>query len=228
MPVFECVRCNNLTYSASRFAAIDCAECGGARHRSLDHAYSFDDARAADRSLGAGDHCCLAYDDPADVAPLCARIVRDGLAEGARLMAHPPTALGDAMRDALTDEEAAAVEWADPGGLYGEGFDPDCIVAAFRAVAEAEERPLWVLGGPGVAPRSFTTPDAFGRFERLITEGASDTGLIIVCLYDRALHGPDFVAGGEAVHTLFSDDGDALRRNERFVYASAESSPSST
>jgi hypothetical protein len=227
MPVFECVRCNNLTYSASRFASIDCDQCGAARHRALDHAFSFDEARSAPRTLGDGDHCCVPFDTPEDVAPLCAEIVRAGLAEGARVMAHPPGGLRRAIEDELEADEAAAVEWADPAGLYDDGFDPDGTVAAFRQIAEAEPRPLWVLGGPAVSPSTFTTLEDFRRFERLITEGSVDTGMVVVCLYDRAVQDPEFVAAGEETHPL-AGEGDAIRRNERFAYASAESSPSST
>lgn len=227
MPVFECVRCNNLTYSASRFASLDCDRCGAARHRAIDHAFSFDEARSAVRPLAAGDHCCIHFDAPGDVAGLCAQILRSGLAEGARVLAHPPQDLRRAIEEELEAGEAAAVEWADPAALYAGDFDPEAIVAAFRQVAESETRPVWVLGGPPACPSAFTTAAEFGRFERLITDGAAETGMVVVCLCDRSVQGPEFVAAGEETHTL-AGDGDAVRRNERFAYASAESSPSST
>ena len=227
MPVFECVRCNNLTYSASRFASVDCDHCGADRHRSLDHAYSFDEARVAARALAPGDHCCVHFDAPGDVAGLCAQILRAGLADGARLLAHPPGDLRGAIEAELEPGEAAAVEWADPSALYFDGFDADAIVAAFRQVAEAESRPVWVLGGPAACPSTFTTLGEFRRFEQLITDGTAETGMVVVCLYDRAVQGAEFATAGEETHPL-AGDGDAVRRNERFAYASAESSPSST
>lgn len=227
MPVFECARCNNLTYSASRFADLSCDRCGAARHRALDQAFSFDEARTAPRTLSPGDHCCVPFDQPEQVAALCARILRAGVEAGARVFAHPPQRVADAIRSHLSEDEAGSVEWIDSAALYGDGFDPDRIVAAYRSLAASERRPVWVLGGPATSPRSFTTLDAFRRFERLITDGVEDTGMVVVCLYDRALHGPDFLAVGEETHALAAE-GDDVRRNERFAYAIAESSPSST
>ena len=228
MPVYECAVCNNLTYSASRFGSIDCDRCGGTRHRSLEHAYSFDEARAEPRTLSGGDHCCLGFDDPADVAQLCVDVIRTGFAAGARVIAHPPADVRAEIEPLLEPHEAEAVEWADTDALYRPGFDADAAVAAFRAISDAETRPLYVLGGPGIDLCSLMTPEELRRFERLITQGTSETGMVVVCLYDRRLQTDDSIEAGHETHPLTSDDGGAIRRNERFAYASAASSPSST
>lgn len=226
MPVFECARCNAMTYSASRFADLVCDRCGAARHRALDQAFSFDEARAAPRSLAPGDHCCLAFDAPEEVAGLCVRIVRTALGEGARVIAHPPARLRAAVEASLEPDEVAAVEWADPLDLYTDGFEPEAVVAHFRQLAESEPRQVYVVGGPGAALGAVTTRADFERFERLITEGTTDTGMIVVCLYDRPTLGEAYAAVGQVTHPLMGADD--VRRNERFAYASAESSPSST
>lgn len=218
MPVFECARCNNLTYSASRFGSIHCDRCGGSRHRSLEHAYSFDEAREEPRTLSGGDHCCLGFDDPADVAHLCAHVIRTALADGARVIAHPPPDVRAAIEPLLDPAEAATVEWADSDLLYRPGFDPDASVAAFRAIADSEPRPIYVLGGPGVDLCALMTPEELRRFEHLITQGTSETGMVVVCLYDRRLQSADSVEAGRETHPLTSDDGGPIKRNERFAY----------
>src|SRR3954467_10196443 len=98
MPVFECARCNNLTYSASRFASITCDVCGGARHRMLEHALSFDEAREEPREVAAGDHCCVGYEDAEQAAPLAAHVIRAGLADQALVVAQLAAPLEQAVR----------------------------------------------------------------------------------------------------------------------------------
>lgn len=221
MPVYECARCNNLTYSASRFGSIDCDRCGATRHRSLEHAYSFDEARDEPRTLTSGDHCCLAFDDPAEVARICVHVIRTGLADDARVIAHPPADVRAAIEPLLEPNEAEAVEWADADALYRPGFDPDAAVDAFRGISDAETRPLYVLGGPGTDLCELMAPAELRRFERLITQGTSDTGMVVVCLYDRRLQTADSVEAGLETHPLTSDDGGAIKRNERFAFAEA-------
>ena len=218
MPVYECARCNNLTYSASRFTVIDCDHCGSRLHRALEHAFSFDEARDEPRTLGHGDHCCVAYDDPADIAPLCARILRAGLAAGARVLAYPPPDVRALVEAALEPGEVAAIEWSCGREMYGEAFDADGVIERFRALAAADPRPVYVLGGFEEPLETVTTPEAYNRFERMSTEGALDTGIVVVCLYDRRLHDPAFIETGDETHPL-AGAGATVKRNERFVYA---------
>ncbi|CAA9471817.1 MAG: hypothetical protein AVDCRST_MAG85-5 [uncultured Solirubrobacteraceae bacterium] len=218
MPVYECARCNNLTYSASRFGSIQCDQCGGTRHRSLEHAYSFDEARDEPRKLSDGDHCCLGFDDPVDVAQICAHVIGTGLAAGARVIAHPPADVRAAIEPLLEPHEAGAVEWTDSDLLYCPGFDPDAAVDGFRAISDAEARPLYVLGGSGMDLCEVMTPPELRRFEHLVTQGTSETGMVVVCLYDRRLQSAGSMEAAQATHPLTSDDGGPIKRNERFAY----------
>ena len=221
MPVYECARCNNLTYSASRFASIVCDVCGGARHRALEHAFSFDEAREEPRSLHRGDHCCVTFDAPADIAPLCTHIIRTGLADGARVIGYPPRSLREAVTTMLESHETDAVEWHASDDVYGTSFDADAVVAQFRDMAEAETRPVYVVGGAERPLSDLAPPDEFRRFERMATELAIETGMVVVCLYDRALQGDGHLEAAEETHPLASGDGAAIKRNERFVFAGA-------
>ena len=218
MPVYECARCNNLTYSASRFAAIDCDVCGGTRHRALEHAFSFEEARDEPRTIAAGDHCCAAFDDPSDVAPLCAHVIRTGLTEGSRVLSWPQADLRELIVAALEPDEVAAVEWMEPAEVYGDPFVPEAVVQRFRTLAEGEERTVYGVGGFDSPLERHTTPAGYRHFEELATKAAIDTGMLVVCLFDRRLHGAEFLETGERTHPLASDGG-AVKRNERFVFA---------
>lgn len=217
MPVFECSRCNNLTYSASRFTSLTCDVCGGERHRVLDHAFSFDDARAQPRTIVHGDHCCLAYDDPAEVAPLFAAVLRHGVAEEAHVIAYPPADVRALVEQALSADDRDAVAWQEPQSVYGDDFDAAEVVERFRAIAESETRPVYVLGGPDRPLTSFATPEEFMRFERRVTELGSQLGMVIVCLYDRSVQPDAMVDVGCTTHPLAAAHG-ALRRNDEFVF----------
>ena len=218
MPVFECSRCNNLTYSASRFATIACDVCGGERHRSLDHAFSFDEAREEPRDLRPGDHCCATFEAPEELAPLCLHVIRAGIAEGARVFAYPQAALAEVLRAGLSAEEVAAVEWGASDSVYGPGFDADEVIARFRAIAEAEERPVYVIGGSETPLSELADAEEFRRFERLATEAAVDLEMLVVCTYDRSLPHPEHLDAGAETHPLMTTGG-PVKRNERFVFA---------
>lgn len=219
MPIFECSRCNTLSYSASRFASIACDSCGGMHFRAFDDVSSFGDVRVEPRRLAPGDHCCVPYDAPRDVAPLCARIVRDQLAAGSRVMAWPVPDLRDAIAASLAPDESAAVEWLDPLEVYGPPFDGEAIVEHFSGLAAREDRTMVVIGGPGRPLPEIATAEEYDAFERLVTERALETGMVVACLYDRRLHPAAHLACGDETHTLTTEHG-AVHRNERFVFAS--------
>jgi hypothetical protein len=217
MPVFECSRCNNLTYSASRSADTDCDVCGGSRKRSLEHAFSFDEAREEPRVVAHGDHVCVWFDEPEQVAPLCVHLIRTGLAEGALVVAYPQAVLAAAIKDQLTEDERAKVDWHESADVYGPGFDPDDVVARFRTVGEAEQRPVYVLGGAESRLDELGAAEVFRRFERLATEVAIDTGMVVVCLYDRSFQPQGHVEAAEETHPL-ETSGATVKRNEDFVF----------
>jgi hypothetical protein len=218
MPVFECSRCNNLTYSAARFAAIACDVCAGERHRVLEQAYSFDDARGEPRELTHGDHCCAGFEIPDDVVPLLLHVIRTGLTENAHVIAYPQEQLRRALAERLTPDEEAAVNWGPSGDVYGPGFDADEVIGRFRGVAEASDRPVYVIGGSELPLHALADADEFRRYERLATEAAVELGMVVVCAYDRTLPHAEHVAAGEETHPLATSGG-PVKRNERYVYA---------
>jgi len=218
MPVFECSRCNNLTYSASRFALLVCDVCGSNRQRSLEHAFSFSEAREEPRELAPGDHCCLSYDDPAAAAPACVRLIRQAIADDGRIIGYLPKALEEAVRRELRPDEDARVEWDDPDNVYGPGFDADVVIENFVAIAEAEPRQVYLLGGSARPLETLMTSEEYADFERRATEATTASGLIALCLLDRRLHAPGHHLDSLHTHPLAAA-GDEIRRNERFVYA---------
>jgi MEDS: MEthanogen/methylotroph, DcmR Sensory domain len=218
MPVFECSRCNNLTYSASRFALLVCDVCGSNRQRILEHAFSFAEAREEPRELGPGDHCCLTYGTTDEAVPHCLRFIRDGIAAGARVFSHVPDALEPAIRESLRPDEDELVDWGPAEEIYGLDFDPDGVVARFVAAAETEPRTVYVLGGPARPLETIVSADGYRRYERLATEATTATGMVVLCLLDRSRHATEHLSGCDETHPL-AVAGDGIRRNERFVYA---------
>jgi hypothetical protein len=226
MPVFECCRCNDLTYSSARASALACAQCGSERRRVLDDVRSFDEARAMPRALAPGDHVCATFTDPRQIAPLAAQTLRAARGHGALPVAFAAPDVRGAIEHALGSGAATAedVDWRDPADAYGGAFDPDGIVGHFVAMARDEQRPICVIGCPHEPIDAFTTRTEWERFERLITDAAVDSGLTVLCLYDARLHEPHALEHANGVHPLHEANGQ-VSRNE--VYAWSSPSPSS-
>lgn len=218
MPVFECSRCNNLTYSASRFALLVCDVCGSNRQRILEHAFSFSEARTEPRDLCPGDHCCLSYEHPREAVPVAVRLIRQGLDAGGRVLVYVPGALESAIRAELSGDEQGRVDWGAADDVYGPGFDADDVIARFTALAESEPRTVYLLGGSARPLETLMSREEYARFERRATDVATSTGLVALCLLDRTLHASDHHLDGLHTHPLAAD-GDAVKRNERFAYA---------
>ena len=123
MPVFECSRCNNLTYSASRFALLVCDVCGSNRQRILEHAFSFAEARDEPRELGPGDHCCLTLRlRRAGACPLCMRLHPAGhRGRRARPLPRPRRARAADPRRAAA-RRGRAGRWGPAEDIYGPGL----------------------------------------------------------------------------------------------------------
>ena len=218
MPVFECSRCNNLTYSASRFALLVCDVCGSNCQRVLEQAFSFSEAREEPRELGPGDHCCLSYDSDEQALPHCVRFIRHGIGAGARVIAHVPDPLEAPIREALRPDEDELVDWGTAEEVYGPGFDPVAVIARFVAAAEGEPTTVYVLGGPARPLESIVSAEGYTRYERMATEAATANGMVVLCLLDRSRHGAEHLRACDETHTLAAVDA-AVKRNERFVYA---------
>ena len=63
MSVFECARCNALTYSASRAANYRCETCGSPKARILED-QTFDTAVDVERTPRPRDHCGAVHYGP--------------------------------------------------------------------------------------------------------------------------------------------------------------------
>ena len=141
MPVFECSRCNNLTYSASRFASIACDVCGGERHRALEHAFSFDDAREEPRDARARRPLLRGVRRrPTRSCRSALHVIRTGVAEDARVIAYPQAPLRDALDGDADADEVDAVEWGRRRRLRARASTPTRSSRASARIAEAERR----------------------------------------------------------------------------------------
>jgi len=218
MPIFECSRCNEMTYSASFGTTADaCARCGSRRQRVVDG--GFDEARRSNRTLAAGDHAALVYDDAATVAPFCARFLTDGVNAGERVVAGLQGDLREAVCALLAPDVELAVEWEDPRSIYGD-FDADRVAGSYEALIAAESRTTRILAGPdGESAESIDIED-FARYERIAHGIITAHGAVVVCVFSAGSLAPELIDVGLRRHGLSVEDG-VVRRNERFEYEPA-------
>ena len=205
MPIFECSRCNDMTYSSYPGAPPECARCGNATLRVIEGA--FPQARQAPRELGPGDHASVVYDDLDSVAPFCARCLTEGIEAGDHVLATLPGDLDEAVRKLLAPQIAAAVEWQTPFDFHG-----------YAALIESEQRTVRIVAGPDRP--DLMEPEEFDHYERLAHELVSARGAIVVCLIDERLLPPRFSEIAAQRHGLMVS-GSEVRRNEQFEYAPA-------
>jgi hypothetical protein len=214
MPIFECSRCNEMTYSASVGAATACAHCGSERQRVIDG--GFDEARRSLRILGAGDHATLVYDDPSAVAPFCARFLTDGASAGDRVVAGVQDDLRAAVSAVLASDVELSVEWEDPSSIYGD-FDAKRVAAMYDALIRAEPRTTRILAGLDGESAEGVDPDEFARYESMAHEIITAHGATVVCMYDERSLPTEVIDMSMRRHGLSVDEG-GVRRNERFKY----------
>ena len=217
MPIFECSRCNEMTYSASVGAATACARCGSERHRVIEG--DFDEARRSQRTLGAADHASLIYDDAETVAPFCARFLTDGVNAGERVVAGLQDDLRKAVAALLAPDVEVMVEWEDPRGIYGD-FDADRVTAMYDDLIRGEQRTTRILAGLDGESVAGVEPAELARYEGMAHAISTAREATVLCTYDSRSLPPEFLEVCARSHGLAVEDG-AVRRNERFEYQPA-------
>lgn len=215
MPIFECARCNELTYSASPDSVGACGRCGSASHRVFEG--SFDHARSSDRTLDAGAHAALVYEDAATIAPFCARFLTDGVNQGQRVMAGVERDLRAAVASLLAPDVEVVVDWREPVSLYGE-FDSEQVCAMYEEMIATDPRPMRILAGMDRAAAAGVSAEQLDCYERVAHGIITKHGATVVCVYGTEVLPADLMAIAETRHTLFIQDG-VVRRSERFEYA---------
>lgn len=218
MPVFECSRCNELTYSSSKANVAPCASCDAVRRRIVHDASSFAEAKTVPRAVSYGDHSIAVFDEFEQVAPIAVQFIDQGLLAGGLVMVAVPQALEDLIHERMRPEDEFGVFWEPPSDTYGPTFSPQDVVERFREIAEAEgDRPVFVLGCADEPIQTFTSRQGWVEYERLAHETAVAYGMTVLCLYDARLHDETMLRAGLKTHGLRFDAGE-LRRNEAFDY----------
>jgi len=207
-----------MTYSASSGATGACANCGSDRLRVIEG--YFDQARHRPRSLAAGDHAALIYDDPATVAPFCARFLTEGASASERVVAAIPDDLREAVSALVAADVESAVEWQGPVSFDGD-FDARQAAARYEALITAEPGATRVLAAPDSESVADIDAHAFGRFEAIAHAAITDHGATVVCAYDTRTVPTSYIPMSERRHGLVVEHGGAVRRNDRFEYESA-------
>ena len=218
MPVFECSRCNDMTYSSSKTNPAACPACGADRKRLVTDAASFAEAKRIPRAISYGDHSIAVFDEYEQVADIVAEFVRHGREAGALVMVAVPQALDELVVERLDPDETEDIAWEPPSDSYGPLFSPDGVIDRFREIAELEPRPVFVVGCPEMPLQDFTSIQGWMEYERMAHETAVEYGMTVLCLYDTRLHDPRMLEAGLKTHGLTTDEDGRLLRNEAFDY----------
>jgi DNA-directed RNA polymerase subunit RPC12/RpoP len=218
MPIFECSRCNEMTYSSSKTNSAPCPECGAERKRLVSDAASFAEAKQIPRAVSYGDHSIAIFDEFGQVADLALGFILHGRSVGALVMAALPQELEDMILEHLEDEEIASIAWEPPSDSYGPMFSPETVVTRFREIAELEPRPVYVLGCADEPIQDFTSLEGWVQYERMAHEVAVERGMTVLCLYDARLHDSRMLEAGLKTHGLAADETNRILRNEAFDY----------
>ena len=217
MPIFECSRCNDLTYSSATTNVAPCPDCGAERKRLVHDASSFAEARAVPRATSHGDHSIAVFDDYEQVAPIATQFVDQATLAGGLVMAAVPDELERLILERLHPEDQGGIFWEPPSDTYGPTFSPEQVIDRFKEIAESEERPVYVVGCADEPIQTFTSRADWMRYERLAHEVAVEYGMTVLCLYDTRLHDDMMLREGLRAHGLKAEDGE-FRRNEAFDY----------
>lgn len=218
MPVFECSRCNELTYSSSKANRAACPGCGAERKRNVADAGSFAEAKELPRAVSYGDHSVAVFDEFEQVAVLATQFIDHGLVNGALVMVAVPQGLEDLILENLEPDEARQIAWEPPSDNYGPTFSPDGVIDRFREIAELESRPVFVVGCADEPVQDFTSIEGWTQYERMAHETAVEYGMTVLCLYDARLHDARMLEAGLRTHGLVADGEGVLHRNEQFDY----------
>lgn len=218
MPVFECSRCNEMTYSSSKTNTAPCPKCGIARKRLVIDAGSFAEAKQIPRAVSYGDHSIAVFDEFPQVADLVTAFIRDGLRCDALVIAGMPQGLEDLVLERLEPAEARTIAWEPASDTYGPLFHPENVIDRFRQIAILESRPVYVVGCPEEAIQGFTSLHDWVLYERMAHETAVEHGMTVLCLYDTRLHDARMMEAGLKTHSLAADGENRFVRNEAFDY----------
>ena len=217
MPIFECSRCNDLTYSSSKTNVSACPECGSERKRLVHDAISFAEAKEVPRATSYGDHSIAIFDDFEQVAPMATQFVDQATLAGGLVMAAVPDELERMILERLHPDDRNGIFWEPPSDTYGPTFSPESVVDRFRDIAESEGRPVFVVGCAQEPIQNFTSAEGWVEYERLAHELAVEYGMTVLCLYDTRLHDDTMLRAGLKTHGLKVEAGQ-LHRNEAFDY----------
>jgi anti-anti-sigma regulatory factor len=164
--------------------------------------------------LTANDHACLTFGEPEDLFDLTAAFIRDGLSSGLKVLwvtdgtqvqaVSELAGRGITVEPALASGQLAAVAW-DDGLLCDQGFVADramgWLTGQVAACREEEFRGLRVAVNMGWALRPVPGVEQLPDFEKGIAATLPDTGVSVLCQYDRERFDPVTLASVAGFHT---------------------------
>ena len=217
--VFECARCNALTYSASREAVSACERCGSTTARVLD-AVTFAAAESTPRIPAPGDHCLTVVADDDEAVRVALPFLRDGLLGGERVFAWLRPARCAQIEAQLPAEAARRLECMDAEKAYASPFDALATVERVVAVARDGGPPVRIVGGPPGTLTDLAPAAEWARYEALAHEAAVSEGITALCVYDASSLDSELREMVHRTHPLIGRH-DEVRRNPDFAWTGA-------
>lgn len=163
--------------------------------------------------LQAGDHVCWTYEDDRHPLEVVARYIRDGLAQGHRVVYYTHSLLPEALTAGLEAAGIPVVEATGAGQLTiatatdaylaDGGFDPRAVLAAWQAEQDAARAAGWSgLRAAGDMAWAAGTPmmDDLLAYEAQVNTLFAGGYAMGLCLYDRRLFTAAEVAGIGSAH----------------------------
>ena len=218
MPIFECSRCNDLSYSSSRENVAACAECHAERKRLIEDATTFAEAKKLPRATSHGDHSIAVFDDFPQVAPIAKQFIEQATLAGGLVIAALPQGLEDLVLELMHPDDCHGISWEPPSDTYGPTFSPQGVIDRFVQIAEDDYRPVYVVGCPDEPIQTFTSREDWILYERLAHDNAVEHAITVLCLYDARIHDDYMLREGLKAHGLEVGADGETRRNEAFDY----------
>jgi anti-sigma regulatory factor (Ser/Thr protein kinase) len=178
-------------------------------------------ARYLDCRVGAvvstPEHRALIYHDPAQFTAGVGAFARDGLEHGEHVLAVLTAERQDWLREELGAQAAAAVDFADAGGVY-ERHGPmfETVLGHLQRHAAPGHRRLRIVAEQALALRHPVDVRAYLRYEAASNVAYERFDAAVLCPYDAGRLPAEILDAALQTHPEVLEDGRA-RRSERFA-----------
>ena len=167
--------------------------------------------------MSTPEHRALIYHDPAQFAAGAGAFAREGLGAGDHVLAVLTPERQDWLREEIGTQAAAAVEFADAGGVY-ERHGPmfQTMIDHLQRHAAPGSRRVRIVAEQALALRHPVDVRAYLRYEAASNVAYERFDAAVLCPYDAGRLPAEILDAALQTHPEVLEDGRA-RRSERFA-----------